>query len=63
MSIYKVNDNYYVNLDLITEIYWHSQNNSWVLSLVGQLGEFSNRLTEDEKNKLVAVMQAHSRNS
>lgn len=54
MYLHKINDNIYVNIDLITEIYWHNKNNSWCYEVAGR--ECPTLITEDEKNNLVADM-------
>ena len=62
MYLHKINDKEYVNTDLITQIYWNRIEESWAFDVAGQSDVISSYLmTEEEKNKLVAVMQMHNR--
>lgn len=58
MTLYKVNDVTYVNVDYITQIYWHKAKETWAFDIIGQ--DVSTFLTNKEKDDLVDFMQMQS---
>lgn len=56
MILYKINDNVYVNIEMITSIYWNKDKNFWQYDVVGEYPSYC--LTVNEKDKLIAYIKS-----